>query len=69
MTREEALAEAVRRWGEGGRVTFRPRNPGKVPGRLARYKCIVSSGQHGFRPATEGQGDTWQDAFADARPR
>jgi len=30
--------------------------------------CVVSSGA-GFFPATEGQGNTWNEAFADARPR
>ena len=69
MTHEEARAEAFRRWGEGGTVTFRPGPKGKAHGRLARYKCVVTSGQRGFFPSMEGQGDTWQAAFADARPR
>jgi hypothetical protein len=69
MTREEAEAEAVRRWGAGGTVTFRPGAPGKARGRLARYRCVVRSGGRGFSPTIEGQGDTWQEAFADARPR
>lgn len=69
MTREEAQAEAIRRWGEGGTVTFRPGGKGGPRGRLARYKCVVSSGERGFFPSTEGQGDTWLEAFADARPR
>ena len=69
MTREQAEAEAVRRWGDGGTVIFRPGAPGKARGRLARYRCVVSSGERGFFPSTEGQGDTWQEAFADAHPR
>jgi hypothetical protein len=69
MTQEEAQVEAIRRWGKGGTVTFRAGAKGKPRGRLARYKCVVSSGERGFFPPTEGQGDTWQEAFADARPR
>jgi hypothetical protein len=69
MTREEAEAEAVKRWGAGGTVIFRPGATGKSRGRLARYRCVVSSGGRGYFPAIEGQGDTWQEAFADARPR
>ena len=68
MTQKQAEAEAMRRWGAGGTVSFRPANAGKARGRLARYSCVVSSGL-GFSPSTEGQGDTWQAAFADARPR
>src|SRR3954462_909559 len=68
MTRKEAEAEAVRRGGTGGTIRFRPTNPSKNRGRLARYSCVVSSGA-GYFPATEGQGDTWNAAFADARPR
>ncbi|MFL5250142.1 MAG: hypothetical protein ACJ784_06375 [Myxococcales bacterium] len=68
MTHKEAQAEAIRRWGEGGTAIFRPGGKGKH-GRLARYKCVVSSGERGYFPSTEGQGDTWQEAFADARPR
>jgi len=66
MTQDEARAEAIKRWGEGATVTFRPRRNGERRGRLARYSCIVSSGAGGFFPLTEGQGDTWQAAFADA---
>jgi hypothetical protein len=69
MTKEQAQAEAVRRWGPGGTVIFRPGAAGKSRGRLSRYSCVVSSGQSGFFPSMEGQGDTWQEAFADARPR
>ena len=69
MTQQEAQAEAIRRWGEGGTVILRPGPKNKPRGRLARYKCVVSSGERGFFPSTEGQGDTWQEAFADAHPR
>src|SRR3954464_4214998 len=68
MTHKEAQAEAIRRWGEGGTATFRPGAKGKH-GRRTRYKCVVSSGEGGDFPAREGQGDTWQEAFPDARPR
>jgi hypothetical protein len=69
MTQEQARTEAIRRWGQGGTVTFRPGTKDRPRGRLARYKCVVSSGQCGFSPSIEGQGDTWQEAFADAHPR
>ena len=69
MTRQEAQAEAIRRWGEGATITLRASPKRNPRGRLARYKCLVSSGKRGFFPSTEGQGDTWQEAFADARPR
>jgi len=69
LTQEQARAEAIKRWGEGGTIAFRPGAKGKPRGRLARYRCVVSSGKRGFFPSTEGQGDTWQAAFADARPR
>jgi len=68
MTQKQAQAEAVRRWGPGGSVKFHPPHPLKTRGRLARYTCVVSSGME-FFPSTEGQGDTWHAAFADARPR
>jgi len=68
MTQKQAQAEAVRRWGAGGTVEFHPPNPLKTRGRLARYTCVVSSGI-AFSPSTQGQGDTWRAAFADARPR
>ena len=66
MTLEQARAEAVRRWGAGAMVEFRPaRAPRSTRGRLARYRCTVGNG---FR-SIEGQGETWIEAFADARPR
>ena len=39
----------------GGNIKFRPTNPGKNRGRLARYSCVVSSGV-GFFPATARAG-------------
>jgi len=68
MTQKQAKAEAFRRWGVSGTITFRP--PAKNHrGRLARYRCVVSNGANGSFRSVEGQGDTWLEAFADARPR
>ena len=70
MTQEEALAEAVRRWGASGTIRFRPSPPGRTHrGRLARYCCTVGNGIAGSFYSVEGQGNTWREAFADARPR
>lgn len=70
MTQAQAQAEAIRRWGPGGMVKFRPRRPARsAPGRLARYCCIVGNGVERSFYSIEGQGDTWREAFADARPR
>ncbi len=69
MTQAQAQAEAIRRWGPGGTVEFRPsRSHREVRGKLARYPCLVSDGTAGHR-SIEGQGETWTDAFADARSR
>ena len=69
MTQAQAQAEAIRRWGSCGTVEFRPpRARGGARGRLARYSCLVSDGAPGSR-SIEGQGETWADAFADARSR
>ena len=69
MTQAQAQAEAIRLWGPGGTVEFRPsRSHGQARGRLARYACLVSNGAPGYR-SIEGQGETWADAFADARSR
>jgi len=69
MTQHEARAEAFRRWGTAGTIEFHPpRQPRAVRGRLARYACTVGNGGEGFR-SVEGQGDTWREAFDDARPR
>ena len=71
MTEQQALAEAIRRWGPSGSVRFlacRPRD-GRVRGRLARYRCTVANGAPGSFHSVEGQGNTWREAFDDARPR
>ena len=69
MTQAQAQAEAVRRWGARGMVEFRPaRADRSARGRLARYSCVVANGAPGYR-SIEGQGETWRDAFADARSR
>lgn len=69
LTREQALAEAVRRWGPGAYVEYRPpRHGGEFPGRSARYRCKVGNGALHL-PRLEGQGDTWRRAFADVRSR
>jgi hypothetical protein len=59
MTREEAQAEAIKRWHQsrGNR------------GRLARYCYTVSNGLAGSCACVEGQGNSWREAFADARSR
>jgi hypothetical protein len=70
MTQEEARAEALRRWGAAGTIEFRPpRRPRGLRGRLARYACKVGNGAAGGMRSVEGQGDTWREAFEDARPR
>jgi len=70
MTRAQAQAEAFRRWGPGATIKFLPAHEGRSRrGRLARYSCIVGNGSPGSFYAIEGQGNTWTEAFADARPR
>jgi len=70
MTQKQAWAEAVRRWGPTATIEFRPpRTSGNRRGRLARYCCTVSNGDRGSFESVEGQGNTWVEAFADARPR
>ena len=70
MTQTEALAEAIRRWGPSGTIKFRPPFPArKQRGRLARYCCIVGNGIAGSFYSIEGQGNSWREAFDDARPR
>jgi hypothetical protein len=70
MTQEQARAEALRRWGPGSTITYRPSRASRLSrGRLARYSCTVSNGNPGRAEAVEGQGDTWREAFADARER
>jgi len=73
MTEEQALAEARRRWGDTGAVRVRPpavtTRSGGVRGRLARYRFVVGNYDLGKRCSVQGQGDTWREAFADARAR
>jgi hypothetical protein len=70
MTRAQAQAEAFRRWGPSGTIRFRPAPESRIRrGRLARYSCIVGNGEAGAFSSVEGQGHTWLEAFADARPR
>ena len=70
MSDEEALAEAVRRWGESGAIRARADTASTARngrGRLARYRCTVGNGHLGKACSVQGQGDTWRDAFADVR--
>lgn len=71
MTDKQALEEAMRRWGGEGAIRARARPAGKSerePGRLARYRCTVGNHGLGKRCSIQGQGDTWREAFVDARP-
>ncbi len=71
MTEEQALAEAKKRWGASGAIRLRTDSStsGRVHrGRLARYRCVVGNGGLGKDCSIEGQGDTWEEAFLDARP-
>lgn len=70
MTRKEAMAEAIRRWGPTGTIRFRPApwsKGNRRQGRLARYCYTVGNGDLGKLCSIEGQGNTWREAFADAR--
>ena len=70
MTQAQAQAEAIRLWGPGGRIRFLPSRVNRIQrGRLGRYSCIVGNGVAGSLYSIEGQGNTWREAFADARPR
>jgi hypothetical protein len=70
MTQSEAQAEAIKRWGPGGRIRFLPcRRSRPRRGRLARYACVVGNGIALSLDSIEGQGNTWREAFDDARPR
>jgi hypothetical protein len=72
MTQDEAAKEAVRRWGPSGRVRFRPPSTGRGRdrgGRLARYRYMVGNGLLGAACSILGQGNSWLEAFDDARPR
>jgi hypothetical protein len=69
MTQKQALAEAIRRWGASAIIRFRPADPNKPQrGRLARYCCTVGNGDARRVYSIEGQGNTWLEAFADAKP-
>jgi hypothetical protein len=70
MTYAEALAEAIARWGPTGAVRLRASAPNgrSQRGRLARYPCTVGDGGLGKGRSIEGQGNTWREAFLDARP-
>ena len=70
MTLGQAKAEAVRRWGASAAIDFHPPRVERMSrGRLARYSHIVGNGASGRRASVEGQGHTWREAFANARPR
>ena len=73
LTEKEALSEARRRWGATGTVRMRPpptRQEGRqAPGRLAPYRYTVGNGGLGKHCTVLGQGDSWEQAFEDARPR
>jgi hypothetical protein len=70
MTQTQALAEALRRWGASGTIEFRPPRVARPHrGRLARYTCKVGNGAGGSIRSVEGQGDSWREAFDDARLR
>jgi hypothetical protein len=72
MTQDDAAKEAVKRWGRSGTVRFRPPAPGRGrdrAGRLARYRYLVGNGHLGSSCTILGQGNSWREAFEDARPR
>ena len=59
MTRDEALAEAQRRWGPGSRIS-----DDDFPNTYVLWRRLDS-----FRLVTVGIGDSWEDAFLDADRR
>jgi hypothetical protein len=61
MTREEALQEARRRWGPRAIVRDMKRYPELGP----RFNVFRTGEQVG----PEGEGETWEEAFADADRR
>jgi hypothetical protein len=70
MTRGQAEAEAMRRWGDDGWVQFRHAigsSSRNLPGRLAPYRYRVGRGVAGRPGSIIGLGDSWLAAFADAR--
>jgi hypothetical protein len=68
MTEQEAQAEVRRRWGAAGTAKHRPLHASREGrGRLARYCYTVSNGAASVSARVEGQGNSWREAFADAR--
>ena len=71
LTESQAAAEAIRRWGQSGAIRLRSDGTGLGSvkrGRLARYRCTVGDGGLGEYRSMEGQGDSWLEAFLDAKP-
>lgn len=58
MTKRQALAEARRRWGKSAAVKE------NLDGAKHQAKCKVGIASWIWSP--RGQGDTWEEAFADA---
>lgn len=72
LTEEQARTEARRRWGLSGTVRLLPLTRHQREGergRLARYRYLVGNGRLGARCTILGQGDSWRQAFDDAKPR
>ena len=72
MSREQAEREARRRWGPTGEVRMRgvaQYKSSRGPGRLARYRYVVGNGRLKGACTILGQGNSWREAFEDARPR
>lgn len=72
LTEQQALLEARRRWGDTGAVRLRAPptyKAGRAPGRLARYPYVVGNGRLGPSCTVLGQGNSWAEAFEDAKPR
>ena len=72
MNQDQAVQEAKRRWGSSGHVRLRAASLYKGrggPGRLARYRYVVGNGRLGTECSILGQGNSWLEAFEDARPR
>lgn len=73
MTRQEALAEAQRRWGPKGFADDHGEaNPPYLGGVEHRYQvgCRGSArGERAFRDPVGGSGESWETAFSDADAR
>ena len=70
MTREEAQAEAVRRWGEEGAVYELRFNDGSIEKRVGTYIGWIEEGEGGDGYYPMGFSfDSWESAFADADRR